>query len=56
VQTLSGLSRRVFKVASTFAVSWPEGAKWRRAQPSTGSASSAEWVPDGDDWATGYGR
>ncbi|KAF2411696.1 hypothetical protein B1729_19040 [Microbacterium sp. B35-04] len=56
VQTVSGLSRRVFKVASTFAVSWPEGAAWRRTQPSAGSASSDEWAPGGDDWAPGYGR
>jgi len=55
VQTLSGLSRRVFKVASTFAASWPEGAAWRRADPST-NAVSAEWIPDGDDWAPEYGR
>ncbi|MDW4572224.1 glycosyltransferase [Microbacterium sp. M3] len=32
VQTLSGLSRRVFKVVSTFAASWPEGAAWRRSE------------------------
>jgi glycosyltransferase involved in cell wall biosynthesis len=56
VQTLSGLSRRVFKVASTFAASWPEGAAWRRRGPSTDAAASAEWVPDGDDWTPEYGR
>jgi glycosyltransferase involved in cell wall biosynthesis len=56
VQTVSGLSRRVFKVASTFAVSWPEGAAWHRTQPSAGSASSDEWAPGGDDWAPRYGR
>lgn len=57
VQTVSGLSRRVFKVASTFAVSWPEGAAWRRTHPATADAAPAvdEWVP-GDDWAPGYGR
>ena len=57
VQTLSGLSRRVFKVASTFAASWPEGAAWRRSEPSATDASTpAEWVPEGDDWAAEYGR
>ena len=57
VQTVSGLSRRVFKVASTFAVSWPEGAKWRRAGLSPTDAEPAtEWIRDGDEWAPGYGR
>ena len=58
VQTVSGLSRRVLKVASTFAVSWPEGAAWRRTQPSTTDAAPAadEWAPGGDDWAPRYGR
>ena len=57
VQTLSGLSRRVFKVASTFAVSWPEGAKWRRAGLSpTDAVPATEWIRDGDEWAPGYGR
>ena len=57
VQTLSGLSRRVFKVASTFAASWPEGAAWRRSEPSATDASApAEWIPEGDDWAPEYGR
>lgn len=57
VQTLSGLSRRVFKVASTFAASWPEGAAWRRSEPSATDASApAEWMPEGDDWTPEYGR
>ena len=57
VQTVSGLSRRVFKVASTFAVSWPEGAAWRRTQPATTDAApAADWIREGDDWAPGYGR
>ncbi len=56
VQTLSGLSRRVFRVASTFAASWPEGARWRRAEPSRVASASGEWAPDGDDWAPEYGR
>lgn len=57
VQTVSGLSRRVFKVASTFAVSWPEGAAWRRTEPSTRDTSApAEWIPEGDDWTPEYGR
>jgi glycosyltransferase involved in cell wall biosynthesis len=55
VQTVSGLSRRVFKVATTFAVSWPEGAAWRRRGESTTAAADAEWLPDGDDWAPEYG-
>ncbi|WP_345547149.1 glycosyltransferase family 2 protein [Microbacterium jejuense] len=50
VQTIGGLSRRVFKVASTFAASWPEGAAWRRAElegrlrdePDAGG----EWEPE----------
>lgn len=56
VQTVSGLSRRVFRVASTFAASWPEGARWHRSEPSRVASSSGEWVPDGDDWAPEYGR
>lgn len=55
VQTISGLSRRVFRVASTFAASWPEGAAWRRSERAQAVASD-EWVPDGDDWAPGFGR
>ena len=58
VQTLGGLTRRVWRVATTFAASWPEGAAWRRddrALPASGSAPSSvrEWVSDGDDWMTG---
>ena len=56
VQTLSGLSRRVFRVASTFAASWPEGAAWRRAESSRVASPSGEWTPDGDDWTPEYGR
>ena len=62
LQTVSGLSRRVYKVATTFAASWPEGAAWRRrAEPGTKRADAAaggagEWAPDGDDWAPEFGR
>ena len=63
VQTLSGLSRRVFKVASTFAASWPEGAAWRRRadlaesdRARTDAAAPADWMADGDDWLPEYGR
>lgn len=59
VQTLTGLSRRIAKVATTFAVSWPEGAAWRRrdrrADAATG-ATGTEWIPEGDDWTPEYGR
>lgn len=60
VQTVAGLSRRIAKVATTFAVSWPEGAAWRRRETAatdagTGTAG-AEWIPEGDDWAPEYGR
>ncbi|WP_194408822.1 glycosyltransferase family 2 protein [Microbacterium cremeum] len=56
VQTLSGLSRRIAKVATTFAVSWPEGAAWRRRDGATDAAAGAEWIPEGDDWTPEYGR
>lgn len=59
LQTVSGLSRRVFKVATTFAVSWPEGAAWRRREqaPRTTDAAPAagEWAPDADEWAPEFG-
>ena len=62
VQTVSGLSRRVWRVATTFASSWPEGAAWRRRaelRPSSGCPSTAadpSWAPTDDDWAPGFGR
>lgn len=61
LQTVSGLSRRLSKVATTFAVSWPEGAAWHRRRPvQQGSdappIAAGEWTPDGDDWAPEFGR
>ncbi|MDY0910047.1 glycosyltransferase family 2 protein [Microbacterium sp. CFBP9034] len=61
LQTPGGLSRRVFRVATTFAASWPEGAAWRRrdsAQRGTDASAAAagDWVPDGHDWAPELGR
>jgi glycosyltransferase involved in cell wall biosynthesis len=61
LQTVGGLSRRIFKVATTFAASWPEGASWRRREESTSRADAAagvtdEWTPDTDDWAPEFGR
>lgn len=61
--TQRGLWRRVWRVVPTFAVSWPEGAAWRRrAGAESGDAGyrdpqrDTEWVPDGDDFAPGFGR
>lgn len=63
VQTVSGLSRRIWKVATTFAASWPEGAAWRREEPVPGSTDAAaagigegSWSPVDDDLAAGFGR
>jgi len=61
LQTVSGLSRRIFKVASTFAASWPEGAAWRRRETDgrvtdASATVSGEWTPDGDDWTPEFGR
>lgn len=59
VQSVSGLSRRVWRVATTFAASWPEGAAWRRRElesETTDAAPSATWVPESDEWAPGFGR
>ncbi|WP_109209212.1 MULTISPECIES: glycosyltransferase family 2 protein [Microbacterium] len=56
VQTVSGLSRRVLRVVTTFAASWPEGAAWRREVPSRSEATvAADWGRDGDDWTPEYG-
>ncbi|GAA5209391.1 glycosyltransferase family 2 protein [Microbacterium kyungheense] len=59
VQSVGGLSRRVFKVASTFAASWPEGAAWRRAglegEQRRRADAGGEWIADGDDWTPEYG-
>lgn len=59
LQTVGGLTRRVAKVATTFAASWPEGARWRRddVPHRAGDASrSGEWTPDPDDWTPEFGR
>ncbi|KQZ83950.1 hypothetical protein ASD56_07915 [Microbacterium sp. Root166] len=59
VQTVSGLSRRVLRVVTTFAASWPEGAPWRRekTQEATDAApAAAEWAPAGDEWTPEFGR
>ena len=60
LQTASGLSRRVWRVASTFAASWPEGAAWRRrgdrAPAAVGEWAPDEWAPESDDLAPGFGR
>lgn len=55
VQTLSGLSRRIAKVATTFAVSWPEGAAWRRREVPAEADAVPNWEPEGDEWAPRYG-
>jgi glycosyltransferase involved in cell wall biosynthesis len=54
LQTVGGLSRRVYKVATTFAASWPEGAAWRRRageHAMTDASPPARWSPGPDDWA-----
>ncbi len=63
VQTVSGLSRRVWRVATTFAASWPEGARWRRraelrptADAAAPTVADGSWSPTDDDWAPGFGR
>lgn len=59
LQTVSGLSRRVYKVATTFAASWPEGAAWRRREDErwvADAAPGAEWTSDADDWTPEFGR
>lgn len=59
VQSVGALSRRVFKVATTFAASWPEGAAWRRddrAQAPDDESAVVGWTSDGDDWAPEFGR
>lgn len=56
LKTVSGLSRRVWRVATTFAASWPEGAAWRRRPRTPPPIVVEEWAPEGDDFAPGYGR
>lgn len=60
VQSFGGLSRRVLRVATTFAASWPEGAprnRHDRAQGATDAAAPApiDWSGD-DDWTPEFGR
>lgn len=61
LQSVSGLSRRVWKVATTFAASWPEGAAWRRRSDIDGAAGS-DAAPgrfiegDGDEWVPAPGH
>jgi glycosyltransferase involved in cell wall biosynthesis len=61
--TLRGLGRRVWRVAPTFAASWPAGAYRRRAESAPpAEAAAPEWAPgeaaDGGDgdWAPEFGR
>ena len=62
VQTQSGLSRRVWRVAPTFATSWPEGAAWHRREldghhmPDAAPADSETWPPIDRGAATGFSR
>lgn len=59
LQTVSGLSRRVYKVATTFAASWPEGAAWRRREDARWVADAppdTEWTPEADEWTPEFGR
>ena len=63
VQTVSGLSRRVWRVVGTFATSWPEGAAWHRRELAgsktdavTAGIGDGAWVPADDDLAAGFGR
>jgi glycosyltransferase involved in cell wall biosynthesis len=63
VQTVTGLSRRVWRVVSTFAASWPEGSRSRRRlelHPTMDAAAPAStestWSAADDDWAPGFGR
>lgn len=60
LQTVGGLTRRVYRVASTFAASWPEGAVWRRREDARRRADasahpSGEWTPDPEEWAPEFG-
>lgn len=59
LQTVGGLTRRVARVATTFAVSWPEGARWRREDVRRRASDAepvAEWTPDTDEWTPEFGR
>ncbi|WP_375384589.1 glycosyltransferase family 2 protein [uncultured Microbacterium sp.] len=51
--TQRGLWRRVWRVGTTFAASWPEGAAWRRRTEEYGpDAGTASWVPPGPEPVT----
>ncbi|GAB2839293.1 glycosyltransferase family A protein [Microbacterium insulae] len=59
LQTVGGLSRRVYKVATTFAASWPEGAAWRRRDDQRWVADAppgGDWTPEADDLTPEFGR
>ena len=48
--TQRGLWRRVWRVGTTFAASWPEGAAWRRRSELRGEdPADASWVPPGPE-------
>jgi glycosyltransferase involved in cell wall biosynthesis len=63
-----GLWRRVGRVVTTFAASWPDGAPWRRRGERWERTDAAtapiapvaprpdEWSTGDEDWAPGYGR
>jgi glycosyltransferase involved in cell wall biosynthesis len=58
-----GLWRRVGRVVTTFAASWPEGAAWRRRGDRWEGADAApavrteeQWASGDEDWAPGFGR
>ena len=59
VQTFGGLSRRVCRVVTTFAASWPEGAAWRRRDDRVRAPDEAPavagWTHDADDWTPEFG-
>lgn len=51
--TQRGLWRRVWRVIPTFAVSWPEGAGWRRGADAAPARPVEEWADDADLWRAG---
>ncbi|MEU1973681.1 glycosyltransferase family 2 protein [Microbacterium sp. NPDC019599] len=53
--TQRGLWRRVWRVVPTFAVSWPEGAPWRRTTDAAPAPAADLWSPD-EDWTPEFGR
>ena len=62
VQTVSGLSRRIWRVATTFATSWPEGSRWHRRAEIRGAMDAGApaigdgpWLPGDEDLAPRFG-